>query len=108
MGSEDNFEMFSYVIAELQKLGVGILHLMDGLGFGFHNKAKVFRLADARKLFDGTIIGNCGYEKLTAEGAVGTGEFLCLRERCLTKSTATYTTQAHFSVVIFICFLRCC
>jgi 2,4-dienoyl-CoA reductase-like NADH-dependent reductase (Old Yellow Enzyme family) len=73
MGSEDNFDMFTYVISELNKLGIGYVHVMDGLGFGFHNKDKVFRLADARKHFDRTIIGNCGYTRDTAEGAVGTG-----------------------------------
>ena len=73
MGSEDNFEMFTFVISELNKLGIGYVHVMDGLGFGFHNKDKVFRLADARKHFDRTIIGNCGYTRDTAEGAVGTG-----------------------------------
>jgi len=73
MGSADNFESFSYFIAELNKLNIGYLHLMDGLAFGFHNLCKQFRLSDARKLFDNTIIGNCGYVKLTAEGAINTG-----------------------------------
>eukprot|EP00600_Ochromonadales_sp_CCMP1393_P004432 CAMPEP_0174962598 /NCGR_PEP_ID=MMETSP0004_2-20121128/4868_1 /TAXON_ID=420556 /ORGANISM="Ochromonas sp., Strain CCMP1393" /LENGTH=377 /DNA_ID=CAMNT_0016211139 /DNA_START=27 /DNA_END=1160 /DNA_ORIENTATION=- len=73
MGSEDNWELFTYVISELNKLNLAYVHVMDGLGFGFHAKCKQMKLADVRKLFDGVIIGNCGYEKLTAEGAINTG-----------------------------------
>ena len=46
---------------------------MDGLGFGFHGKTKVFRIADVRKSYTGTLIGNCGYNKTKAEGALETG-----------------------------------
>jgi N-ethylmaleimide reductase len=64
---------FEYVVGQLNKFDLAYLHIMDGLAFGFHGKDKQFRLIDARKLFDGTIIGNCGYNKDTAEGAIGTG-----------------------------------
>lgn len=73
MGSSDNFDTFSYVIAELDKMNLGYLHLCDGLAFGYHEKCPVFRLYDARKLFSNCIIGSTGYSKDTAEGALGTG-----------------------------------
>mmetsp|Transcript_3260 Transcript_3260/g.6800 ORF Transcript_3260/g.6800 Transcript_3260/m.6800 type:complete len:370 (-) Transcript_3260:150-1259(-) len=73
MGSADNFDVFTYYISELNKLNLGYLHLMDGLGFGFHGLCKQMKLADARKVFDGVIMGNVGYEKLTAEGAILSG-----------------------------------
>jgi N-ethylmaleimide reductase len=73
MGSDDNFEAFSYFVTQLNQIGVGYVQVVDGLGFGFHNKCKQFKLADARKCFDGIIMGNCGYEQLTAEGALNTG-----------------------------------
>lgn len=73
MGSADNHEAFTYYISELNKLNLAYVHVMDGLGFGFHNLCKQFKLADVRKVYDGTIIGNVGYEKLTAEGAINTG-----------------------------------
>lgn len=73
MGSADNFEAFSYYISELEKFKLGYLHVMDGLGFGFHNKCPQMRLADVRKIYQGVIMGNCGYDKLTAEGALNTG-----------------------------------
>lgn len=49
------------------------LHIPDGLLFGLHSLCKHFKLADVRKLYDGVIIGNSGYEKFTAEGAINTG-----------------------------------
>jgi len=73
MGGADNHEAFTEYIARLNKYKLAYLHVMDGLGFGFHGKSKQFKLADARKVYDGTIIGNVGYEKLTAEGAINSG-----------------------------------
>lgn len=73
MGSADNYDAFMYYLAELNKLNLAYVHVMDGLGFGFHNLCKQLKLADARKVYDGIIIGNVGYDKLTAEGAINTG-----------------------------------
>lgn len=73
MGAADNFDSFSFFIGELDKLGLMYLHIMDGLGFGYHGKAPVFRAAHARALFKGIIVGNCGYSKESAEGAINTG-----------------------------------
>ena len=39
-GSDDNIEAFTYYIHELNRYKLGFLHLMDGLGFGFHNKCR--------------------------------------------------------------------
>lgn len=74
MGSADNVETFSYAIAELDKLGpLMYLHVVDGLAFGFHGKGPVFRAVHARALFKGVLLGNCGYTKESAEGAINTG-----------------------------------
>lgn len=73
MGSADNYDAFVYYISRLNKYNLGYLHLMDGLTFGWHNLCRQVKLADARKVFDGPIIGNVGYGKLTAEGAINTG-----------------------------------
>jgi 2,4-dienoyl-CoA reductase-like NADH-dependent reductase (Old Yellow Enzyme family) len=75
MGHPDNHETFSYVIAELEKFHLGYLHIIDGLGFGiFHNLCKQFTLFDARKAgYTGLLMGNSGYTKDTANGAIGTG-----------------------------------
>lgn len=73
MGSADNNETFTYAISELNKYPLAFLHLVDGLAFGFHGKCDVFRAHQARCLFDKPIIGNCGYTKEQAEGAINTG-----------------------------------
>ena len=73
MGGSDNIELFTYVISELDKLGLMYLHCMDGLAFGFHNKCEVFRAARMRGLFRGTLVGNCGYTKEAAEAVINAG-----------------------------------
>jgi 2,4-dienoyl-CoA reductase-like NADH-dependent reductase (Old Yellow Enzyme family) len=73
MGSADNFEAFHYYINRLNKYNLGYLHLMDGKGWGFHGLCRHYTLAEARKVFDRPIMGNAGYEKLTAEGAINSG-----------------------------------
>lgn len=73
MGSEDNFEMFTFVAKEMNQYGLAYLHVMDGLGFGFHAKDKAVTCADIRKNFDGTIMANVGLTKEIAEGLVRSG-----------------------------------
>ena len=67
MGSEDFRETYLYTAKELNRLKLGYLHIVDGLAFGFHEKGEQMTLAEFRPIFDGTIIGNCGYTKETAE-----------------------------------------
>jgi len=74
MGSPDFRETFLYAAAELDKLGLAYLHVMDGLGFGFHELGEPITLADARSVFKGPIIGNCGYTLDSAQTAVGNGD----------------------------------
>jgi N-ethylmaleimide reductase len=62
-----------YYIAELNKENLAYVHVMDGLGFGFHNKCAQLTLADARKVYTGLIIGNVGYTKESAEEAISSG-----------------------------------
>jgi len=74
MGHSDNHETFSFVIAELEKFHLGYLHIIDGLAFGFHNNCKQFTLFDVRKAgYTGLLIGNGGYSKDRADGAIGSG-----------------------------------
>lgn len=73
MGSEDNFEMFQFVAKEMNKYGLAYMHVMDGLGFGFHAKSKAVTCADLRKHWDGVIICNVGLTKEIAEGMIRSG-----------------------------------
>merc|ERR1712176_473111 len=71
MGSADNKEMNEYKPA--------YLHIMDGLGFGYHNKCPPVTTFDMRKNFDGPIMANVGLTKDMAEGLVrsGTVDMVC-------------------------------
>lgn len=73
MGSEDFRETYLYVGQALDQLNLGYLHVMDGLAFGFHHKGKQMTLAEFRPLFQGMLMGNCGYTGEAAEKAVSAG-----------------------------------
>ena len=73
MGSADNYETFTYVASQLSRYGLAYLHVMDGLGFGFHNKGKAVTLFDAKVHFQGPVMGNIDYTKEIAEGAIRSG-----------------------------------
>lgn len=73
MGSDDFRETYLYAAQELNRLIKGYLHIMDGLAFGFHERGEPMRLAEFRPVYQGTIIGNCGYTKETAEQRISEG-----------------------------------
>ena len=74
MGSDDFRETHLYAAEELNKFRLGYLHIMDGLAFGFHEKGEPMTLAEFRPIFKGTIIGNCGYTRESAEKRLKAGE----------------------------------
>jgi N-ethylmaleimide reductase len=73
MGSPDFREQFTFVAEQLDAFGLAYLHVMDGLGFGFHRLGEPMTLAEFRRVFRGPLIGNCGYTQASAEEAVGAG-----------------------------------
>ena len=73
MGSPDYREQFTYVASQLDRFGLAYLHVMDGLGFGFHNLGEPMTLTEFRQVFHGPLIGNCGYTQETAEKAIAEG-----------------------------------
>mmetsp|Transcript_9747 Transcript_9747/g.15980 ORF Transcript_9747/g.15980 Transcript_9747/m.15980 type:complete len:376 (+) Transcript_9747:917-2044(+) len=78
MGSEDNVETFNEAIRFLASKDVAYVHLMDGLGFGFHKKCEPFTLEMARKLIKDSgsttsLVGNVGYTKDSAEEQIKNG-----------------------------------
>lgn len=74
MGSPDFRETFTYVVQELNQYGLGYLHLIDGLEFGFHELGEPMTLAEIKQVYDGTLIGNCGYDRADAEKAIAAGD----------------------------------
>lgn len=73
MGSPDYRETFTHAAAQLQTMGLGYLHVVDGLAFGFHGLGEPVTLDEAREVFHGTLMASCGYDFATAEAAVGRG-----------------------------------
>ncbi|MCL4133984.1 UNVERIFIED_CONTAM: hypothetical protein GTU68_054663 [Idotea baltica] len=73
MGSKDYRETFLYVAGNLQKQNLAYLHIVDGLGFGFHELGEPMTLAEFRNVYSNPIMGNCGYTKESAEEAITSG-----------------------------------
>ena len=74
MGSPDYRETFLYVARQLNQYGLGYLHLLDGLDFGFHELGEPMGLAEFRAVYDGPLMGNCGYDRADAEQAIAKGD----------------------------------
>jgi N-ethylmaleimide reductase len=80
MGSEDNIETFDAAIKLAASFEIGGVEVMDGLGFGFHQKTEPYTLVQARAAIAagnpaGTtaLAGNVGYTLETAEKAITEG-----------------------------------
>lgn len=74
MGSPDFREQFLFVAKQLDRLGLAYLHVMDGLGFGFHELGKPMTLDEFREVYSGPLMGNVGYDKQSAEEAIASGK----------------------------------
>ncbi|MGF1494833.1 MAG: alkene reductase [Microcoleaceae cyanobacterium] len=73
MGSPDFRETFLYVAQQLNQYGLAYLHVLDGLGFGFHELGEPITLAELRSVFSQLLMGNCGYTQEVAEEAIRSG-----------------------------------
>lgn len=63
MGSENNFEYFKWVAAQLDAYNLAYLSVMDGLAFGYHEKSPQLTCEELRKVYKNPIFGNCGKER---------------------------------------------
>lgn len=73
MGSPDYRETFLYAASQLNAYGLGYLHVMDGLGFGFHGLGEPMALAEFRAVWQGPLMGNCGHDQASAEALIQAG-----------------------------------
>ncbi|MFM8804855.1 MAG: alkene reductase [Planctomycetia bacterium] len=73
MGSADFREQFTAAARAVDPFGLAYLHVVDGLGFGFHELGEPMTLGEFRSVFRGPLIGNCGYTRETAEAAIAEG-----------------------------------
>jgi N-ethylmaleimide reductase len=74
MGAPDFRETYTYAAAQLDAYGLGFLHVVDGLAFGFHQQGTPMTLPEFRAVFSGPLMGNCGYTQETAEAAIASGQ----------------------------------
>lgn len=74
MGSPDFRDQFTHVATELNRHGLAYLHVVDGLGFGFHNLGEPMTLSEFRGVFHGPLMGNCGYTQESASAAINSGD----------------------------------
>ena len=73
IGSDDNDVMFPYLAERLSKYGLAYLHVMDGTGFGYHEKCPVVTVYDMKTKFQGLIICNINLTKEIGEGMLRSG-----------------------------------
>jgi len=74
MGSPDFREQFLYAAKELNSYPLAYLHVMDGLGFGFHKLGEALTLRDFRGVFKRPLMGNCGYTREAGDAAIAAGD----------------------------------
>lgn len=74
MGSPDFRETHLFVAGQLNSRGLAYLHVVDGLAFGFHELGEAMTLAEFREVFDGPLMGNCGYTQESAEKVIADGD----------------------------------
>lgn len=73
MGSADNAAMFTFLCERLRKYDLAYVGMLDGAGFGLHDKGALLNLFDIKKAFGGRVIGNVSYTRDIAEGAIRSG-----------------------------------
>ncbi|MDB6155940.1 MAG: alkene reductase [Chthoniobacteraceae bacterium] len=73
MGAPDFRETYTHAAAQLNSYGLAYLHVVDGLAFGFHKQGAPMTLSEFRSVFDGPLMGNCGYTQAAAEEAITSG-----------------------------------
>lgn len=73
MGSPDFREQFLYAAQQLNTKHLAYLHVMDGLGFGFHQLGEPMTLDEFRVVYTGAIIGNVGYTRESAVERIASG-----------------------------------
>ncbi len=73
MGSPDFREQFSYVAERLDDYDLGYLHVLSGLAFGFHELGEPMEMHEFRRVFKGTLMANCGFDRESAEKLIAAG-----------------------------------
>ncbi|TMW62125.1 hypothetical protein Poli38472_009618 [Pythium oligandrum] len=74
MGSEDNFEFFTYIMEQLSAHHLAYLAMINAGGLmGSHGKSRPVTVFDAKKAFNSVVIANNNYDRETAEAVLTSG-----------------------------------
>lgn len=73
MGSPENREAFLYYAKRLAEYKLGYLHVMIGLGYGFHGFGEPMVMKELRQVYPGIMIANVGYTAESAEEEIADG-----------------------------------
>lgn len=73
MGSSDNFDVYTYALRRLRGSGIGYVAILDGTGFGYHDKGRLVTAFDVKRAFGGVVMASSSYTRDTAEGALVSG-----------------------------------
>jgi 2,4-dienoyl-CoA reductase-like NADH-dependent reductase (Old Yellow Enzyme family) len=92
MGSNNYREQFLFVAKELAEYDLAYLHIMDGLGFGFHELGDPMQLAEFKEVYPGTIIGSTGYtkEKAQAQIEIGAADLIAFGRPFISNPDSTF------------------
>jgi N-ethylmaleimide reductase len=75
MSDSDPLKTFSYLATELNRLGLGYLHVTEPVSGPASPRPNIVRaLPVLREIFDGTLIANGGYDERTGNAAIANGE----------------------------------
>ncbi|GAB9477179.1 Retroelement pol polyprotein [Globisporangium polare] len=73
MGSDDNAEMFTYLMEQLSHHGLAYVAMVDGFGWGYSDKSRVLNSFDAKTAFKGSVLASNDYTRDIAEGVIRSG-----------------------------------
>jgi N-ethylmaleimide reductase len=74
MSDSNPMATFSYAISELERLGVGYIHIVEGTEADVRHGGSVVPTSEFRPLFSKTLIVNGGYDRKRAESVIESGE----------------------------------
>jgi N-ethylmaleimide reductase len=73
MGGADNYDQFLYVMEQLSQHRIAYVSILDGAGFGYHDKGRLVSAFDAKTAYKGTILVNGDYTRDLGEGTLRSG-----------------------------------
>ena len=74
MGSDDFREAFLYYTKRIKEYNLGYLHIMIGVGFGFHEKGEPMTMKEFRDVYPGLMMANVEFNGESGEKQIASGD----------------------------------